>query len=126
MSAIYAMKTVVNESPHRVEPVGLPVYDQNISRGTGKIIDHKRPNQGESIPNQNVDHLQKQTEKLNRIMDIFSRKIRFFVDSKENKVVIKIIDSRSGEVIRQIPPEKMINFVNRINTMIGFVLDEKA
>ncbi|NOY77252.1 MAG: flagellar protein FlaG [Calditrichaeota bacterium] len=125
MSAIYAMKTVANELP-RVEAVRLPVHYPNSFSGAEKKVDHRPPKQRESVPKQEIADLQKQTDKLNRIMDIFSRKIRFFVDSKENKVVIKIIDSRSGEVIRQIPPEKMINFVNRINTMIGFVLDEKA
>ena len=126
MSAIYAMKTSISDPARHVEPIGLPVHRQSDFHNNGKKIDHKPFSRKETLSKQEVDNLRKQTDKLNQVMDIFSRKIRFFVDSKENKVVVKIIDSRSGEVIRQIPPEKMINFVDRINNMIGFVLDEKA
>ena len=126
MSAIYAMKTEISEPIRSVEAIGPPVRRRGTSHKDLERIDHTLRDKKESMPKWNAENLKKQTDKLNQIMDIFNRKIRFFVNSKENKVVVKIIDSRSGEVIRQIPPEKMINFMNRINNMIGFVLDEKA
>jgi len=126
MSAIYALKTSISDPVRSVEPLGLPVRRPSTSHEDLRRIDQKSHFKKETVSTPDVETLRKQTDKLNQIMGIFNRKIRFFVDSKENKIIVKIIDSRSGEVIRQIPPQKMINFMDRINNMIGFVLDETA
>ncbi|GBD93655.1 flagellar protein FlaG [bacterium BMS3Abin05] len=125
MSAIYALKSSLSEPAKAVLPAAAPAFVNRSQDSVRKS--RKSPHTvKEKSGKWNVDQLRRHKEKLNQIMDIFGREIRFFVNSKDNKVIIKIIDSRSGEVIRQIPPEKMINFVNRIDNMIGIVLDEKV
>jgi len=65
------------------------------------------------------------TDQLNQITKIFKHNIEFFIDDKLNKVVVKIINSVTGEVVRQIPPEKMLNLMRSIDQMLGLILDEK-
>tara|TARA_B100000686_G_scaffold16779_1_gene15641 strand:+ start:786 stop:1127 length:342 start_codon:yes stop_codon:yes gene_type:complete len=51
-------------------------------------------------------------------------KIDYLVDHETNEVVIRILDSESGEVIRQIPGDEFLRFSNRISNFNQKYLDE--
>ncbi len=76
----------------------------------------------------NVDKnaLKSQTEKLNQVVDLFSHQLRFEIDDRSEKVIVKIVDKDTGETIRQIPPEVMLNTMARIDEVLGMMLDEKV
>jgi flagellar protein FlaG len=40
--------------------------------------------------------------------------------------VVRIIDRDNGEVIKEIPPESMVELSKKINEMIGILFDEMA
>ncbi|WP_456438281.1 flagellar protein FlaG [Desulfurobacterium sp.] len=48
------------------------------------------------------------------------------IDDGEEIPVIKVIDTRTKEVIRQIPPEYMIKIAKYIDEITGLLLREKA
>jgi len=82
----------------------------------------------EKIDNGNVDKnaLKLQTEKLNQVVDLFNHQLRFEVDERSGKVIVKIVDKDTGETIRQIPPEEMLKTMARIDEVLGMMFDEKA
>jgi len=85
-------------------------------------------NQAGSETTQYVDQkkLTNITDQLNQVAKICDHNIQFSIDDRSNKVVVKIINSSTGEVIRQIPPEKMLNLMRSIEQMLGLILDEKV
>ena len=50
--------------------------------------------------------LKKLAEKLNAASRSIGRDLRFEVDLNSGRSVIQVLDSETGEIIRQIPPEK--------------------
>lgn len=45
--------------------------------------------------------------------------VRFENDSESNKLVVKVVDRETDEVIRQIPSEELLNLTKRIDDLRG-------
>ncbi|MCQ8102846.1 flagellar protein FlaG [Methylomonas sp. SURF-2] len=58
-------------------------------------------------------------EKGNSLFQAAQRSLQFEVDDATKEVVVKIIDSDSGEVVRQIPAEETLEFVKRMQELEG-------
>lgn len=65
-------------------------------------------------------------DRLNTIEDFHDRGIRFSVDEETEKVVIKIVDSNTNEVIRQIPPEEVLNMIRRLDEFQGLLINKRG
>ena len=57
-------------------------------------------------------------------------KLSFVVSEDTNRVIIRLTDPKTGEVVREIPPEEMIEKMSRIvspdSKNINIILDEKV
>ncbi len=60
---------------------------------------------------------------INRFMN---RTIRLEVDNELHRVIIKLIDKKSGEIIRQIPPEELIELAKKMRSGEGVFLDKEV
>lgn len=68
--------------------------------------------------------LDRAVEKLNKASEAFSRELRFSIHEKTKQVVVRVVDSK-GEVIREIPPEKVLDAFIMMQEALGLLLDEK-
>ncbi len=60
---------------------------------------------------------------IRRFMD---RMIRLDVDDELHRVIIKLIDKETGEVIRQIPPEELIELAKKMKDIEGLFVDKEV
>ena len=65
-------------------------------------------------------------EKANNLVLIFDKSIKFVVDVKSGTRFIDVIDNKTNEVIKKIPPENIRKFMDAISTMVGLIVDKKA
>lgn len=49
----------------------------------------------------------------------------FGIHEKTNRITIKMVDKETKKVIKELPPEKMLDMVARIWEMAGLMVDEK-
>jgi flagellar protein FlaG len=63
---------------------------------------------------------------LKELVQAISRKLEFSVDEESGRTVIKVLDSETGEVIRQIPPEEVLTLVDRFKDHQAGLLTEQA
>ena len=64
-------------------------------------------------------------EKVNRAITGKNTKCEFSVHEETNTIMVKVIDEDEGKVIREIPPEKILDLVAKIWEMVGIIVDEK-
>ncbi len=67
--------------------------------------------------------------KGNSIFQETNRDLEFHVDDSTKKVVVKIVDSKSGDVVQQIPSEDMLAYIKRMQELDGkqgTLLQDKA
>lgn len=58
--------------------------------------------------------LDKAVEQLNQFAQSVERKLEFSVDEESGKTVIKVIDKESGEMVRSIPSEEVLEMQQRL------------
>lgn len=71
------------------------------------------------------DALDSIVKKMNETVKIFNRALEFQV-ADSGRVVIKVINEDTGEVVRQIPPEQMLDMFDKLDKMLGLLLDRKV
>ncbi len=59
-------------------------------------------------------------------IDLSSNHLSFTVDHETGDTVINIVDDGTGEVIRQIPPDELLNLKRSMGPIQGLVLDKKV
>lgn len=72
---------------------------------------------------------QKLVDEGNKILENVQRNLQFKVDDSTKQVVMSIIDSNSGEVIRQLPTEEALALAERLQESVGepgTIMQDKA
>lgn len=64
-------------------------------------------------------------EKANKAISFSNRQLEFSVHEKTKEIMVKVIDSETKEVIREIPPEKILDMVANLLEMAGILVDER-
>lgn len=100
---------------------------------SGGINPHFAPpasQQSRDVPEQSPNNAESQvehaTEVANRFMDSLSLNLQFSVDKEVNKVVVKVVDTATHEVIRQFPSEEMLAISKALDKLQGLLLKTQA
>jgi flagellar protein FlaG len=51
--------------------------------------------------------------------------LEFSVHQKTKRIAVKVLDKDTGEVIREVPPEKSLDFLANLWEMAGILVDER-
>lgn len=82
-------------------------------------------------PPEVADHAQRQdlveaVKNVNEFVLPINNKLTFSMDEESDKMVVKVIDQATKEVIRQIPSEEMLAIAKALDTMKGLLIQQKA
>ncbi|WP_442602613.1 flagellar protein FlaG [Paenibacillus sp. KN14-4R] len=80
--------------------------------------------QGQPIPI-SEEQVIKAIDRAIKAMQGASTSLNFSVHEKTNQIMVKVINNESGEVIREIPPEKSLDFLAKVWEMAGILVDER-
>jgi flagellar protein FlaG len=64
-------------------------------------------------------------EHLNEMAQRNNYNLNFSVDDQSNQVVVRVRDSKSGDVIRQMPNEAALRMAHHLSDLKGLLSDEK-
>ncbi|KNF09640.1 flagellar protein FlaG [Gottschalkia purinilytica] len=64
-------------------------------------------------------------EKVNKEFLTYDRRLEFSIHEGTNEVMVKVIDVHTDEVIREVPPQKILDLVAKLWEVAGLILDEK-
>lgn len=74
---------------------------------------------------QQLDDITDIINKSNKDFKAFDRRLEISIHAKTREVMIKVIDTTTDEVIREIPPEKVLDNVVYRREMCGNLMDKK-
>lgn len=116
----------------KVEGQGKEQGSQDkIAKSVKEAKDIKRGDQGvgELLPGERhipEDQLIHAIERANKSFQPFDRRFEISVHEATKAVMVKVIDSENDEVIREIPPEKILDMVASMLDMAGIIVDERV
>ena len=70
-------------------------------------------------PSSVAEQVKKAVDEGNSLLQAVRRNLQFQVDETTQELVVKIVDSDSGDIVRQIPSEEMLAFIKRLQEMEG-------
>ena len=65
-------------------------------------------------------------EQIQVMMDLRQRSVQFTTDNESGTNVVKVVDSESGDVIRQMPAEELLSFMRNLTRMMGTFIDKST
>jgi flagellar protein FlaG len=106
-----------------VASVGYPVSQISIpidNRGT--VRQSQTVTQSETRARPQITN--STAEDLQRMSQVFNRKLQFVVDHNSNQVIVKVIDKETDKVIKEIPPEELQRLYRNLKEAIGLLFNE--
>ena len=70
-------------------------------------------------------HIKSEISKANSRLKSHNIKCEFGYHQETNRVTIKIMDKDTSEVIREIPPEKTLEMIQKMWELAGILIDER-
>ena len=136
----YQAQTVVR--PQTVTPVNMEVPEDgqtvNVDETTAAVTqtqaqDEKSSSDGNASQQQRAaknaqatpDQLKKMIEEMNKKINNSNEIAMFGIHEETNRIMIKIMDKDTKEVIKEFPPEKTLDMIAKIWEMAGILVDER-
>ena len=73
------------------------------------------------LTNENVNDL---VNVLNSAAKSVNERVSFSFHEKANRVIMKVVNATTDEVVREIPPKEMIRLLEKMHELIGMFVDE--
>jgi len=83
-----------------------------------------RENVQETVPSR--EELQRILQEVRRKLDYMNRYLRIDIDDQLEIPVVKIFERDTNRLIRQIPPDYLLELMKRIDQMLGILLSERV
>jgi flagellar protein FlaG len=109
--------------PIRIEGsgVGSPAIAQtSTNRDTGAVVAQKSLQK--EMPS--AEEIQRDLDVINAQLETMNRSLQFNIDEKLKDIVVKIVDTKTGETIRQIPPDEVLRLREHFKEMVGLIFKE--
>ena len=136
----YQAQSVVR--PQTVTPVNTEVPEDgqtvNVDETTAAVTqvqaqDEKSSSDGSASQQQQTaknaqaapDQLKKMIEEMNKKINNSNEVAMFGIHEETNRVMIKIMDKDTKEVIKEFPPEKTLDMIAKLWEMAGILVDER-
>lgn len=90
---------------------------QNDSIAPSSLLSQDPDKQNDAKPS--FDSVKNAADKGNSLLQSVNRNLQFKVDDSTKELVVKVVDSETGDVVRQIPSEDMLAFIRRLQELEG-------
>ncbi len=112
-------------SADRSKSVELTSFDSLSNQSATSIqpiLEQDGDNKESSVSEQ---HIKAEISKANNRLKRHNTKCEFGYHEKTKRVTIKIMDKDTEEVIREIPPEKTLEMIQKMWELAGILVDER-
>ena len=112
-----------------VEAVAVPLATKPVvPQQTMERVQAERVLPADKATGQNVSQkeLDQSIEQIQVMMDLRNRSVEFATDESSGVRVVKVVDSNSGDVIRQMPAEELLSFMRNLTRMLGTFIDKST
>lgn len=72
-----------------------------------------------------IGDLERATDRLNQALQTFDRDLAISI-ADDGKVVVRVTDPTTGDVVRQIPPERVLEVEEHLDQIVGLFVNDQA
>lgn len=101
------------------------VNDSMVNHSVKRINPVEEHNNDDSETHVSEEHIKSEISKANSRLKNHNTKCEFAYHEGTNRVTIKVMDKDTSEVIREIPPEKTLEMIQKMWELAGLLIDER-
>ena len=116
------LNSTTNAKVVNTQNVGVPVRGEHSLGNQKRAVEDKRVYEEKRITEEEAIRL---IEKANKDFIVYDRRFEFSIHETTKQIMVKIIDVNTDEVIRELPPEKILDIVAAIWEVAGIIVDRK-
>mgnify|MGYP000882997950 CR=1 FL=1 len=112
-----------------IDTTKISTADKNVHR---KIISEPKAQEIQADTHRHkfnrdfkMEELQKAIEDTNRFL-LRDDRFEFKIHERTNRLMVKLVDNETDEIIKEIPPEKILDLVASIWDLVGILVDERG
>lgn len=107
----------------QMPPVEPAIVNTALTQNANESIEeNKNQNKENDIPKATF---QKAIDKLNEFMEVHNNNLKFVYHDGLKEYYVKVVDSKTDEVIREIPSKEVLDAYYEMQKIIGNIVDEK-
>lgn len=115
VSQAYSSRTMSDAGAKVVSEAGMPM-NQRQSTGEEHLTDVKVEDK------KIIDAI----EKANKQLEIKGTSLRFSIHKITKQIMVKIVSDETEEVIKEVPPEKILDMVADMMVRAGIIVDKRG
>ena len=97
----------------------------NVKAEKAAKEEEKTVNSEDQKKQENID-ISVAMERVAGTAKLFDRKIELEVDNEANMVIVKLVDNETDEVIRQVPPEELVELSKHATDLKGLLINKEG
>jgi flagellar protein FlaG len=101
---------------------GVPAQSRPLVRQEPTLVSTP----AQAAPAVDAQRVHRAVETINRHLEAAAQNLRFSVDDTTGKTVVRVVDTGTGEVIRQVPSEELLAISRSIDRLQGLLFHQQA
>lgn len=127
-----AARTASSNSPK--QPVVKLPSEKSTTTNSAESVRQNLPAGKAITPEPTSEEVKVAVEKLNTQIQSLQRELSFSVDEDSGRTVVKVIDSKTGDIVRQIPSDQVLRLARQLEAILaevgeqvsGLLVEEQA
>jgi flagellar protein FlaG len=96
----------------------------SVSQPTN-ILDSSKTAQGIDNSEETKQKVQDAVSKMNEMLDLTNNTSKFMYHEGLDRYYVSVVDRETEEVVKEIPPKKLLDAFYEMQKMLGMIVDEK-
>lgn len=72
-----------------------------------------------------IEKIQQAVDSLNEFLEINNSSSRFLFHEGLNRYFVQVVNTKTDEVVKEIPPKKLLDAFYEMQKLVGMIVDEK-
>ena len=72
-----------------------------------------------------AEELKSMSYAMNRFVEMLTSDLKFEVHDKTHEIMVKFVNTKTGEVLKEYPPKEYLDMIARIRDYVGMMIDKK-
>ena len=124
-TALVPLASPVEQNPGTPTPSAATTVTPVKESGTDTQLQQRWPDKREPVPGV-VNTLDDTLDQINNSLQAWSTGIRFNMDDEAQRLVVSIVDNSTGEVLRTVPSDAVIQIAKMIVQLQGNAISVKV
>lgn len=99
---------------------------QDQQKTSNALTDDKMLVKSEQNSSPSIDETKSSVEKANKMLFKNNTHLKFDINEECERVIVRIIDDETGEVLKKIPDEDFVEMMHKLCEIAGIFIDERC